>query len=92
MNQIDTTLVGGSTAATLRQYAEQTIRRPAERTARDTDDSVEISELASFLNRLAELPDERARKIIDIRNAISRGEYLTADKLNEATDRLLNDL
>ncbi len=93
MNQIESTVLGSSTSATLRQYVEQSARRHEGRDAATlADDRVEISELATFLSQLVDLPDDRARKIIDIRSAISRGDYLTADKLDVATERLLQDL
>ncbi len=55
-------------------------------------DRVEISELAALLGRLAELPEERARKVVDLRNAIQNGTYETPEKLDVASDRLLEDL
>ncbi len=56
------------------------------------DDRVEISELAVFLNRLAELPEAQARRIVNIRNAILDETYMTDDKLDTATDRLMKEL
>jgi anti-sigma28 factor (negative regulator of flagellin synthesis) len=53
-------------------------------------DSVEISELAGFLNRLAQLPDARAKRIVEVRNAIESGQYETQDKLDITTERLLD--
>ncbi len=89
MNNIDP--VGGlASHSTLREFARQS---PARTQAADVspgmNDRVEISELASFLSRLAELPDDRAKKIVEIRNAIADNSYLTPAKLDEATDLLL---
>jgi hypothetical protein len=53
---------------------------------------VEISELATVLSRFAELPEGRARRIVDIRRAIQDGTYVTEERLNIATDRLLANL
>lgn len=83
------------TASTLREFAHQSTRTL--RTTRSTEiadetDRVEISELAGFLNRLAELPEGRARRIVEIRNAIADGTYETPEKLAIATDRLFDDL
>ena len=89
MNSIDPV---GSLAShsTLREFAKQSPAR-AQVTNAPTgpNDRVEISELASFLSRLAELPDDRAKKIVEIRSAIAGNNYVTPDKLDEATDRLL---
>lgn len=86
---------GSSSSATLRKYAEQTPGRTRTDTSQPTTstrDRVEISELASLLSRLAELPEARAKKIVAVRNAIADGSYETAEKLEVATDRLLADI
>jgi hypothetical protein len=74
---------------TLREFADQSFRRSAPGETALLDDSVEISELAGFLNRLAELPETRARKIVAVRNQIQGGTYETPEKLDIATERLL---
>lgn len=56
------------------------------------DDRVEISELAGFLSRLSELPESDARRIVRIRQEILDGTYETADKLDVAAERLLEDI
>lgn len=86
---------GSSSSATLRKYAEQApgrTRTDVSRPTTSTQDRVEISELASLLSRLAELPEARAKKIVAVRNAIADGSYETAEKLEVATDRLLADI
>jgi len=86
--------IGGlATATTLREFAQQATpdRAPIDSTI-PTRDQVEISELATTLSRFAELPEGRARRIVDIRRAIQDGTYVTKDKLNIATDRLIADL
>ncbi|HVP10952.1 MAG TPA: flagellar biosynthesis anti-sigma factor FlgM, partial [Phycisphaerae bacterium] len=57
-----------------------------------TGDRVEISELAAFLSRLAELPEDRARKVVEIRQQIADGTYETADKLDQTVEQLAKDL
>lgn len=91
MNEIQS--IGGlATATTLREFAQQTPARvPVEATV-SPHDQVEISELARVLSRFAELPEDQARRIVDIRRAIQDETYVTQDKLNIATDRLIADL
>lgn len=85
--------IGGlASAGTLREFARQSSRPVADKAATVLDDQVEISELASFLSRLAELPEDRARRIVDIRQALQDGTFVTDKKLDIATERLLEDL
>lgn len=79
-------------SSTLREFANQSSRRSESANTAVLDDTVEISELASFLSRLSELPEVRARRIVNIRNEILDGSYVTPDKLDIASERLLNDL
>lgn len=89
----DINSIGGSaTATTLREFAQQSSVTIPSKNATNSDDRVEISELAAFLSRLAELPEDRARRIVDIRNAIQDGTYESSVKLEVATERLLNEL
>lgn len=83
-----------ATSSTLREFVNQTFRRSGSGggNAAVLDDSVEISDLAGFLNKLAELPEARARRIVEVRNQIQQGVYETPEKLNIATDRLLEHL
>ncbi len=80
-----------ASATTLREFAAKSSLRvgDAGRVA-SSDDSVEISELAGFLNRLAQMPDARAKKIVEVRNAIASGQYETPAKLDLTTERLLD--
>jgi len=82
-----------ASTATLREFASQSPSRAGNACDKlSGKDSVEISELASFLSRLAELPEARARKIVDVRNAIANGIYETQEKLDIATERFLEEL
>ena len=78
-----------ATSATLREFANQSSQRFDSGNTAVLEDRVEISDLASFLSRLAELPESQARKIVDVRNAILNETYETPEKLDIATDRLL---
>lgn len=92
MNDINP--IGGlATSATLREYAKfaPTNRDPQNGTTGPSD-TIEISELAAFLSRLAELPDDRARKIVDIRRSIVNGTYETPEKLDYAVGKLLEEI
>ncbi len=88
------TIEGLATSATLREYAQQAGRRPVQSVqGRGHDaDQVEISDVARFLSRLAELPDGQARRIVDIRSAIASGSYVTPERLNIATERLFEEI
>ncbi|HPF39834.1 MAG TPA: flagellar biosynthesis anti-sigma factor FlgM [Phycisphaerae bacterium] len=83
---------GLASSATLREFAQQSTRRVAPKLATEQSDRVEISELARFLNQLAELPDERARRIVDIRSQIDKGTFVTSERLNIASERLFEDI
>lgn len=87
------TIDGLASSATLREFAQQTTtRRTSPKLAVDQGDRVEISELARFLSQLAELPDDKARRIVDIRSEIDKGTFVTSERLNIASERLFNDI
>ena len=91
MNEINT--IGTlATSPTLRDFANQAYPRSDSGNIAVLEDRVEISELADFLSRLAELPEARARKIVEIRNAILNETYETPDKLEIAAERILGAL
>jgi anti-sigma28 factor (negative regulator of flagellin synthesis) len=55
-------------------------------------DRLELSEHASFLARLKEIPDIRADKVANVYAKIQRGDYFTPEKLDVAVTRLIEDL
>jgi len=55
-------------------------------------DSVEISEMAMFLEKLSRLPDIRQDKVDAVMTALANGTYETPEKLEKAIDALLEDL
>lgn len=81
-----------ASSATLQEFAHQSFRRGDADRSTPNVDRVEISEVATFLSRLAEIPEARARRIVDIRNAIENGTYDVDSKLTTAIDRLFGDL
>ncbi len=83
---------GLASTSTLREFAKQASPILSSAGTAGAVDSVEISELATFLNRLAELPEDRARQIVNVRNQIANGTYMTEDKLDFAASRLFEEL
>ena len=55
-------------------------------------DRAEFSKAAQLLSKLAELPDVRQDLIDRVRAEIAAGAYETPEKLDEAIDRLREDL
>ena len=86
------TIDGLASSATLRDFAQQATTRSAPKLQVEQGDRVEISELAQFLSRLAELPDDKARRIVDIRTEIDKGTFVTSERLSVASDRLFEDI
>jgi anti-sigma28 factor (negative regulator of flagellin synthesis) len=84
--------IGSSVSATtLRDFVNQSLNHRSSPELAVADDSVEISDIAGLLSRLSELPDDRARKIVDIRRTIQNGTYETPEKLDVAAERFLRD-
>lgn len=60
--------------------------------AASAPDQVDISPLADLVAQARDLPDIRADRVAAIRAQIAAGTYETADKLQVAVDRLLDEL
>ena len=54
-------------------------------------DQVQISSIALFLNKIAELPDIRSGKVEEIRRALADGTYDIEGKLSIALDQFLDE-
>ncbi len=54
-------------------------------------DRVEISTAGLLLARLQAMPDIRREKVESIRQQILRGTYVTEEKVQQATDNLVDD-
>jgi len=57
-----------------------------------TQDRVEISDVARFLQSASILPSDRLKKVARIREEIASGAYETPEKLDVALDRLFADI
>ena len=56
------------------------------------DDTVEISQVARLLSKVAEIPEVRAEKIASVRAQIEAGTYITPEKIDITVERLLQEL
>jgi anti-sigma28 factor (negative regulator of flagellin synthesis) len=54
-------------------------------------DKVEISTAGLLLARLQALPDIRKEKVEEVRQQIMHGTYVTDEKVQQATDNLVDD-
>jgi negative regulator of flagellin synthesis FlgM len=55
-------------------------------------DQLDISQEADLISRVRDLPDIRADRVEQLREAIAAGTYETADKLELAVERLLDEI
>jgi negative regulator of flagellin synthesis FlgM len=55
-------------------------------------DQLDISSEANFVSKARDLPENRADRVAEIRQAIAEGTYETDEKLNVALDRLLDEI
>jgi negative regulator of flagellin synthesis FlgM len=55
-------------------------------------DELQISDAAQFVDQMRDLPDVRMDKVAQIKAQIANGTYETADKVDIALDRLLDEI
>ena len=55
-------------------------------------ESVEFSEIAKVLAKLANSPPMREEKVEEVRAEVERGEYVTRERLEGAIERLLGEI
>lgn len=55
-------------------------------------DQLDISQAGELAARLSEIPDIRSDRVASIRAAIANGTYETAQKLDTAVSRLLDEI
>lgn len=68
-------------------------RQAASQTGQVTGtDQLDISREADIVSRARELPEIRAERVAEIRTAIEAGTYETAEKLDIAVGRLLDEI
>jgi negative regulator of flagellin synthesis FlgM len=60
--------------------------------AHATTDVVDISETGRLLEMAAQLPDIRSDRVAQLRAQIAQGSYDTAEKLDMAVERLLDEI
>lgn len=70
----------------------QTVENQSVATQLDTTDQVDISSEAQMLAGMNDISDIRAERVNEIREQIETGQYETADKLETAMDRLLDEI
>ena len=70
----------------------QTVQNQSVATQLDTADHVDISSEAQMLSSMNDISDIRAERVAEIREQIATGQYETADKLDSAMDRLLDEI
>jgi negative regulator of flagellin synthesis FlgM len=58
----------------------------------DSTDQLDISQEADLVSRVRDLPDVRTDRVAELRAAIASGTYETADKLELAVERLLEEI
>lgn len=55
-------------------------------------DSVQISQMAKFLDQISRLPDIRQEKVDAVRRELSKGKYVTQEKIDKAIENLMKEL
>jgi negative regulator of flagellin synthesis FlgM len=70
--------------------------RPAQPTTRpeaaQIADEVNISDAARLVEQVQQMPEMRADRVDAVRQQIAAGTYETAEKLNAAVERLLDEI
>lgn len=59
--------------------------------ARQSSDSVEISQVGHFISELSNLPKIRQDKIEQIKKIVEEGKYETYDRLEKAVDKFIEE-
>lgn len=77
--------IGGAHAPRSAQPAPSTRSQPAA-------DEVTISDAARLASQLSEIPDVRQERVAALRAAIAEGSYETPGKLDQALERLLDEI
>jgi flagellar biosynthesis anti-sigma factor FlgM len=73
------------------QNASNTGSPPPAKNVAEKQDSVEISQIARFMNEIAMMPEIRTEKVNAIREALAGGTYDVEGNLSNALDRLLEE-
>lgn len=70
----------------------QTVENQSVATQLDTTDHIDISSEAQMLAGMNDISDIRASRVAEIRGQIELGQYESAEKLDAALDRMLDEL
>ena len=73
------------------QNAEANQAKRASVSASRKEDAVEISQIAMYLSKIAEMPDIRQEKVEEVRQALASGEYDIDGKLSMAVDEFMEE-
>jgi len=73
-------------------HAARTNAAPCVSSSFSTSDELQISDAGRLVEQAKQLPDVRFDRVESLRAQIAAGTYETADKLNVALDRLLNEI
>lgn len=68
------------------------LTKPTEAASTAAGDQLEISAAGQLADRIGQLPDIRADRVAELRAQIAAGTYETADKLDVAVTRLLDEI
>jgi hypothetical protein len=55
-------------------------------------ENINHTPIGQVLKKIASLPEVRKEKVLDVRKRISQGDYDISDRLDEALDKVLEDL
>lgn len=92
----EVSVIGNAVVGNVRADAPATPVKPVEVVApaerAEPTDSVEFSEKALLLEKIQQMPSVRQERIDAIKSAIESNTYLTADKLDIAIHRMIDDI
>ncbi|HVS72791.1 MAG TPA: flagellar biosynthesis anti-sigma factor FlgM [Phycisphaerae bacterium] len=86
--------IGSNTPITRLQGSKATseIQGSQDADTGSASDTVEISDVARYLNELKKLPDVREAKVNDARQAIANGTFESPQRIDGTVDRLMAEL
>jgi len=73
-------------------HATQGTKSPELARPSSAGDEVQISAAAQLIDKLSEVPEIRAGRVAELRAQIAAGTYESADKVDGAIERLLDEI